>query len=133
MDIPNQRQTLNSFQWSFIEKVGKVLFQLAQIALLTRFLDKDDFGLVALALVSIEFSFLFVDAGLNAAILHIQKATEKALSSVYWLSITLAIALFVVIWSVSPLISNLLRGAYFTSNTSHTRAQHYIFSFRPAT
>ena len=106
MDIPNQRQTLNSFQWSFIEKVGKVLFQLAQIALLTRFLDKDDFGLVALALVSIEFSFLFVDAGLNAAILHIQKATEKALSSVYWLSITLAIALFVVIWSVSPLISN---------------------------
>ena len=70
-------------------KSRKVLFQLAQIALLTRFLDKDDFGLVALALVSIEF-FLFVDAGLNAAILHIQKL-QKALSSV-WLSITLAIA-----------------------------------------
>ena len=106
MNTPSQRQTLHSFRWSFIERVGKVLFQLAQIVLLTRFLNKDDFGLVALALVSIEFSFLFVDAGLNAAILHIRLASHKALSSIYWLSITLSIAMFASICFFSPVIAN---------------------------
>ena len=105
MNTPSQHQTLHSFQWSFIEKVGKVIFQLAQIALLTRFLSKDDFGLVALALVSIEFSFLFVDAGLNAAILHIQDATDKVLSSVYWLNILLSLILFGALWAASPWIA----------------------------
>ena len=62
--------------------------------------------MVALALVSIEFSFLFVDAGLNAAILHIRLASHKALSSIYWLSITLSIAMFASIWFFSPVIAN---------------------------
>jgi O-antigen/teichoic acid export membrane protein len=105
LNTPSQHQTLHSFQWSFIEKVGKVIFQLAQIALLTRFLSKNDFGLVALALVSIEFSFLFVDAGLNAAILHIQHATDKVLSSVYWLNIFLSLILFGALWAASPWIA----------------------------
>jgi len=99
-------QTLHSFQWSFIEKFGKVIFQLAQIVILTRFLSKDDFGLVALALVSIEFSYLFVDAGLNAGILYIQNASQRALSSVFWLNLGLAVLLYGALCMVSPLVGN---------------------------
>lgn len=106
LKITSSQHTFNSFQWSFIERVGKVLFQLAQIIILTRFLSKDDFGLVALALVSIEFSYLFVDAGLNAGILHLQNSSQRALSSVFWLNIGLAILLYGILWILSPLLAD---------------------------
>ena len=106
MSPSTSHQTLHSFQWSFIEKFGKVIFQLAQIVILTRFLSKDDFGLVALALVSIEFSYLFVDAGLNAGILYIQNASQRALSSVFWLNLGLAVLLYGALCMVSPLVGN---------------------------
>jgi O-antigen/teichoic acid export membrane protein len=109
------QQTLISFQWSFIEKFGKVIFQLAQIIVLTRFLTKDDFGIVALALVSIEFSYLFVDAGLNAGILYLQNASQRALSSVFWLNLGLAMILYGLLWLISPFLAHFYEEAILSS------------------
>ena len=115
MNNTSTQQTLISFQWSFIEKFGKVIFQLAQIIVLTRFLTKDDFGIVALALVSIEFSYLFVDAGLNAGILYLQNASQRALSSVFWLNLCLAIILYLLLWLISPFLAHFYEEAILSS------------------
>ncbi|MEX0939734.1 MAG: MOP flippase family protein [Candidatus Paceibacterota bacterium] len=96
---------ISGVKWTSIEKIGKSIFQLLQIAILTRFLPKEAFGLVAIALVVIGFTNIFVDLGLSSAILYKQDATEKEYSSIYWLNIFISLFMFAFLLIITPFIS----------------------------
>lgn len=75
-----------------------------QIMILTRFLEKEDFGIIAIALLVIQFTHIFLDMGFSSAILHCQNATKKQYSSIYWLNIVISILLFLVVYVCTPFV-----------------------------
>ena len=89
-----KKNAIQGVKWTTIGKIGRSVFQLLQISILARFLPKEAFGLVAMALFLVQFSNIFVDMGMTSAILHRQNATRKEYSSIYWLNILIAIIFY---------------------------------------
>jgi O-antigen/teichoic acid export membrane protein len=100
---------LSGLKWSTIGTVGQSLFQILQIAILTRFLSKEDFGLVAMALFVVNFTNIFVDMGFTSAILHRQNTNNSEYSSVYWCNLLISILLFSIVFALSPFLSQFYR------------------------
>lgn len=87
---------------------GQVLRQLAQLVtsvLLARLLMPADFGLLGMALVFYGLVQLFADFGLGAAIVQATRLTETALSSSFWLSVTVGVALAAGLAASGPWIA----------------------------
>jgi O-antigen/teichoic acid export membrane protein len=95
----------SGIKWNFSVSMIRVIFQLLQISLLTRFLPKEDFGLVAMALFIVQFSNIFVDMGMTPAILNRQNSTKNEYSSIYWLNIFIALIIYGVLFFTAPLVA----------------------------
>lgn len=79
--------------------------QLTQVAVLARFLDPDDFGLMAVIMVIIGFSQAFQDMGISNAIIQKRVVSHEQLSSLYWLNIGSGLLLGMLLLAISPLIA----------------------------
>lgn len=97
--------TVKGVTWTTAATVGRSFFQLIQIAILARFLPKEAFGLVAMALFVLDLSFVFVDMGISSAILHRKESTQQEYSSIYWLNIFASTLIYSVIFLSSPFVS----------------------------
>ena len=67
--------------------ISLAVVSMLKISVLARFLDKEDFGLMALIMVVIGFTNLFSDMGITTAILHRQEISKKEYASLYWLNV----------------------------------------------
>lgn len=100
-----KKQTISGVKWTTISTVVLMVVSLLKISILARFLDKSDFGLMALVTFVLGFMNLFVDMGLTSAILHKQQISKQEYASLYWINIIFSIFIIGVIYVVSPLIS----------------------------
>lgn len=91
--------------WSTISSVTRNGVSLLQVAILTRFLAKEDFGIIAIATLFVSFTQLFLDMGISAGILHKQDITKQEYSSLFWLNIFTGLLLTAILYVVSPLIT----------------------------
>lgn len=97
--------------------LSKAVFMLLQMAILARLLAPSDFGLMALAAAVIAFAQIFSDMGMSNAIIHHQKISQEALSSLYWLNVLASASLmlflillspFIAVWYQEPRMQNIL-------------------------
>lgn len=63
---------INGVKWTSLSAVVNACAKLGQISILTRFLRKEDFGLIAIAVLVISFTEIFMDMGISSAVLHKQ-------------------------------------------------------------
>lgn len=98
-------QALQGIKWTSLSAVILAILSLAQIAILSRFLEAEDFGLMAIVSVVIGFSALFMDMGISSAIIHKQDINHDQLSSLYWLNIASGIILFGIVFLGAPYIA----------------------------
>lgn len=104
MSLANKART--GVKWTTVSAITGAVSQLVLLAVLARFLEKKDFGVMAIAVFVINFSQLFIDIGISNAIIHKQNVTHKQLSSLYWSNIVLGFILFGLIFVSAPLISS---------------------------
>lgn len=97
---------LSGTKWTTISTIGRSLFQLIQISILTRFLAKEDFGLVAMAGVVINFTNIFAELGFTSAVLHKQAPTSNEYSSLYWTNIVISLILYLILLLLTPLAAS---------------------------
>lgn len=98
-------KVISGLKWSTISNVGLALFQLLQMSILSRFLPKEAFGLIALSVLVVNFTNIFVEMGLTSAIFHKQNSTKNEYSSLYWFSIIIAVFLYFLLFTVSEPIA----------------------------
>jgi len=98
-------KAITGIKWTTFASVINSTIQLIQLGILARLLDPTDFGLMAVVLVVIGFSKMFIDMGISNAIIYKQKITHKQLSSLYWLNIIIGIFLFIILVLLAPTIS----------------------------
>jgi PST family polysaccharide transporter/teichuronic acid exporter len=103
MSIKNQ--AITGVKWTSVSTAVVAINGLLKISILTRFLDKSDFGLIAITLLVLGFTELFIDMGLSIAIIHRQDITRKEYSSLYWINFIFSIVLCGVIIAISPIVA----------------------------
>ena len=91
--------------WTTASSVVRNLVHLLQLAILTRFLDKADFGIVAIAHLFIGFTAMFLDMGISVGIIHRQNITNREYSSLFWLNIIFGIVLTSSLFYLAPILT----------------------------
>ena len=88
---------------------GNGVLQLAAAVILARLMAAEDFGLVAIVTVLTSFAPLLIDFGLGDATTQKSKITRSQVSSLFWLSSGIGLAIAVVVAACSPLIAWIYR------------------------
>lgn len=92
-------------KWTALSSVFAVGIQLLQVVVLSRYLDKRDFGLMAMALFVINFSQIFMDLGISNVIIQKRDINSLQLSTFYWLNILIGGIIYGFIALLAPFIS----------------------------
>lgn len=101
----NSKVAINGVKWTTLSSVIITLCSLLTISILTRYVEKADFGLIAIVVFALNFFELFNDMGISVAILHKQKMNQNEYSSLYWFNILLSLCLFAIVFLMAPLIA----------------------------
>src|SRR5262249_22581775 len=88
---------------------GNGVLQIAAAVVLARLLAPEDFGLVVIVTVLMSFAPLLVDFGLGDATTQSTKITRSQVSSLFWLSSGIGLAIAVVVAACSPMIAWIYR------------------------
>lgn len=101
-----KRQAANAGKWSAITTGATVAYQLLLVYVLSHFLGEKDFGLYALAMIVMQLVQQFGDLGIGAAVIQKRDSAPDTLSSLYWLNVSFAFALGLLVILISPVISS---------------------------
>ena len=93
-------------KWNAISNAIVVVLRVLQVAILTRFLEKSDFGLIGIALLFYNFSNIIVQMGFGTVVIHEQNLSKGVFSSLYWANILLGIIVTILIILISPLVAS---------------------------
>ncbi len=104
-----KNKAISGIKWTTFSTVIVTLFQILQLAILARYLEPSDFGLMALVMVVIGFSQAFLDMGVSNAIIYKQKITSQQLSTLYWLNVLSGFVLFGIITICAPFVAALFK------------------------
>ena len=100
------QQVIKGVKWTTIGTVTVAVSNILKISVLARFLSKDDFGVFAILTFFLGFFNLFSDMGLTTAILHKQNIKKNEYASLYWFNILFCIFLYLLLFLITPMISN---------------------------
>ncbi|TFG94467.1 MAG: hypothetical protein E4H11_06725, partial [Myxococcales bacterium] len=91
--------------WSAVALAGAALLSLLQLSVAARFLERSDFGLMALVLVVVGLCQSMADLGTANAVLHRQHATRGELASLFWMSVAVGALLGVCVAAAGPALA----------------------------
>lgn len=96
-------------RWTSLSAFHSILCQFLKLIVLGRILKPEDFGLMAIAYLVIEYAMVFIRGGLTEAIIHRQDTTKDQLSSLYWINVLFGLIIsIIVIFSADVLAKMLL-------------------------
>lgn len=100
-----KRVAKRGVKWTTLSTATTAVVGLLRLSILTRFLEKSDFGIVSIVMLVLGLTQTFSDLGFAAAIMHKQDLTRKEFSSLYWIQLIIYAILFVIIAACSPFIA----------------------------
>ncbi len=96
---------ITSLIWKFLERIGTQGVQFIVAIVLARLLAPADFGLIALVTVFVAIANVFVQSGLNTALIQKKNADNIDFSTVFFASLGLAGITYVALFWGAPLIA----------------------------
>jgi len=100
-------KVISGVKWTTVSTVTQSASGILKLSILARFLEKSDFGLMALVMFVLGFMQLFMDMGLSTAILHKQEISKKQYASLYWINVIFSFLLFAVIQGLAKPMASL--------------------------
>jgi O-antigen/teichoic acid export membrane protein len=79
---------------------------LITVAVLTRLISPEDFGVVAAAMTVTPFILLLADLGLSTYVIQVKQLDQRLLSTAFWYSLSVAIALMAALAVFAPVIAS---------------------------
>lgn len=105
----NNSRIISSLFWKMMESGGTQAIQFLVQIILARLLLPKEYGLIALVNVFILLANVFIQSGLNSALIQKKDVDEDDYSSVFVVSLIMAVLLYLVLFFIAPLISNFYR------------------------
>ena len=88
-----QRRVTRGLAWTIVDNWGRQLLGFAVFIILANLLQPTDFGLVALAVVFVNFAQVFVDQGLGDALIQRRELTRSHIDTAFWVAIATGVLL----------------------------------------
>lgn len=104
-NIPKRSTVLSSLLWKLMERSGTQGIQFLVQIILARLLTPEQFGTIAIVTVFISLATVFVQGGLNTALIQKKGTDDLDFSSIFYLSLGISIILYMIIFFSSPLIA----------------------------
>lgn len=101
--------------WTSVSTIITVLTQFIRLMVLTRFLEKSDFGVVSIINTIIGLCLTFTDLGFSSALMYKKDISQKEFSTLFWLQLIIFCILYLVLCGISPLIANFYDEEYLTT------------------
>lgn len=101
--------------WNFVAYGATKGFVLVTISILARILSKDDFGIVAIAMVAVNYLSIVKDLGLGVALIQRRGDIKEAAETVFTLNLILGIALSLIMLPVALLVASYFNNPAVTS------------------
>jgi O-antigen/teichoic acid export membrane protein len=96
---------LSSLFWKSLERGGVSGVQFIVQIILARLLFPEDYGIIALIVVFIAISQTFVQSGLGTALIQKKKVTDEDYSSVFYLTLVVALVFYGILFLAAPFIA----------------------------
>ena len=100
-----KKKAIAGTMWTTISSMFLALIQVLRLSILTRFLERSDFGLVAIIVLVLGFTHIFADLGVSVSLFSRQDVSKKEYSSLYWVSLILGISIYCILFSLTPIIA----------------------------
>ena len=93
---------MNALFWRFFEQGGAAIVTLVVQVVMTRHLDPASIGALALIQVFVNIGNVIVQSGLNTAIIQNPDLSDDDCSTVFWMSLTASLVIFVSVFLFAP-------------------------------
>lgn len=100
-----RKDLLHGVFWSAIEKYSGLIISLIVSSILARLISPEDFGIISIATVIINFLSLFTDLGIGPAIIQNKNLTKKDLDSIFTFTLLGGILLSILFFFSANFIS----------------------------
>jgi O-antigen/teichoic acid export membrane protein len=111
LDLPEPglgAQAASGVLWTTAQKWLLRLSGLATLAILTRLITPQEFGVVAAAMTVLPFLYLIADLGFSTYLVQAERVDQRMLSTGLWFSLTASAVLVGVMYVTAPLIASVL-------------------------
>ena len=109
MTEQRSRKAASSFLFKLMESFGAQIIALVVKIILARILLPEDYGVLAMLLVFTAIAQIFVQSGLNTALIQRQDIDETDRSTVFFLGLGIAAVLYVVLYLCAPALAALCK------------------------
>lgn len=99
-------KTVSGIFWNGAQKFSSLGIQLIITILIARVLLPEDYGLIGMLTIFTSLGNIFLDSGFGQALIRKQDATDEDYTSVYFSQIVLGLLIYVILYSVSPIIAD---------------------------
>ncbi|MGD8778204.1 MAG: MOP flippase family protein [Ignavibacteria bacterium] len=100
------KKSIKGIKWVSISQLSKQVLQYLTTFFLVNLLDPSDFGLMAMAIIVINFLQIFKDLGTSAAIIQKQDASNELLSSLFYVNFSVGLLVTGFIYISAPLVAD---------------------------
>ena len=104
-----KNKTIQGIMWVSISNILLKFINFTISVILARLLEPSDFGLVAIALVVVNFFEIFRDLGIGPALIHRKEDRDTAADTALYIFPTVAIIFYVVSYFIAPAASDFFR------------------------
>src|SRR5690554_3276416 len=101
----NNKQVVSSLIWKWLERSGAQVVQFIVQLILARILMPEEYGLISLVSIFIIFGEIFVQGGLNTAIIQKKDVDDEDFTSIFMISLVVAIFLYIILFLSAPSIA----------------------------
>jgi polysaccharide transporter, PST family len=105
---------------SFVARYSDIFIQIVITAILARLLSPEDFGVIAIVTVIVAFFKLLSDVGIGPAIIQDKEITQDDISSIFNITVLIAIFSAIIFYISSGIISN------FYDNIEYNKIVHFL-------
>ena len=101
----NKKNVSQALGWKLLERFGVMGVQFVLQIVLARILDPEHYGVLSLMIIFTALANVFVQSGFNTALIQNKDVTEEDYSSVFWVSLSIAAALYGGLFFAAPVIA----------------------------
>lgn len=98
-------KTIGAAKWSALDKVINIVFEFSVGIILARLLLPSDFGTIAIILVIISFSLIFVDSGFNQSLIRDPEVEDADFSTIFIFNFIIGLVVYILLFLFSPQIA----------------------------
>lgn len=107
MERNNSKKSISSaLVWKLLERFGVQGSQFILQIILARILDPEHYGVLSLMVIFTTLANVFIQRGFNTALIQNKDVTEEDYSSVFWITMGIAAALYVLLYAAAPVIAD---------------------------